>query len=226
MTSLFSPMELQQALGLPSAGLTPVIDETSGLRLWLLDIDADKVEMNAAEIGAFWQQLPFWAFAWAAGRALAGYIGQHPECVRGKRVLDFGCGSGIAGLAAAKAGAEQVYLCDLDPVALQAAECNAALNHLTVNCLDAGADIPAVDIVLAADVLYDISSSSDLQACFDAVPEWLLAERRQIVDHRQLPQTAALNSLAQMATATLPAIGDFDAHVLVDIYHHAVKASE
>src|SRR3546814_10049216 len=42
---------------------------------------------------------PFWAFAWAGGQALARYLLDHPEVVRGKRVLDFAAGSGLQGIA-------------------------------------------------------------------------------------------------------------------------------
>jgi ribosomal protein L11 methyltransferase len=50
------------------------------------------------------------------------------ECVnRGKRVLDVGCGSGILALAARKLGAE-VELCDTDPLAIESARENFALN--------------------------------------------------------------------------------------------------
>ena len=38
---------------------------------------------------------PFWAFAWAGGQALARYIGDWPETVAGRRVLDFASGSGL-----------------------------------------------------------------------------------------------------------------------------------
>src|SRR5215475_3641576 len=51
---------------------------------------------------------PYWAFAWAGGQALARYLLDHPEMVRGKKVLDFGAGSGLVALAAAKAGAAHV----------------------------------------------------------------------------------------------------------------------
>ncbi|MFH1469009.1 MAG: methyltransferase, partial [Pseudomonadota bacterium] len=43
---------------------------------------------------------PFWAFAWAGGQALARYLLDHPEVARARRVLDFGAGGGLAGLAA------------------------------------------------------------------------------------------------------------------------------
>src|SRR5215218_10297364 len=48
---------------------------------------------------------PFWAFAWAGGQALARYVLDHPETVAGRHVLDFAAGSGIVGVAAARAGA-------------------------------------------------------------------------------------------------------------------------
>ena len=48
---------------------------------------------------------PFWAFAWAGGQALARYLLDHPEMVAGRSVLDFGAGSGLVAIAAAKAGA-------------------------------------------------------------------------------------------------------------------------
>ena len=49
----------------------------------------------------------------------------------GMRVLDLGCGSGILALSAAKLGAGQVFALDLDPVAVQCARKNAALNGLS-----------------------------------------------------------------------------------------------
>src|SRR4051812_34394836 len=51
---------------------------------------------------------PYWAFAWAGGQALARYILDHPHEIAGKRVLDFGAGSGLLAIAAAKAGGAPV----------------------------------------------------------------------------------------------------------------------
>jgi ribosomal protein L11 methyltransferase len=50
--------------------------------------------------------------------------------LRGARVLDYGCGSGILGLAAVALGARAACLTDIDPQALQAAADNAAQNGL------------------------------------------------------------------------------------------------
>lgn len=70
----------------------------------------------------------------------------------GARVIDYGCGSGILGLAALKLGAASVHAFDIDPQALTATRENAAANgfapQLTVHA-DA-ASLPAgVDVLLA-----------------------------------------------------------------------------
>ena len=73
----------------------------------------------ATEITPIWQATeeslargavppPFWAFAWAGGQALARYILDNPAEVAGRFVLDFGAGSGLVAIAAAKAGAARL----------------------------------------------------------------------------------------------------------------------
>src|SRR5215207_992239 len=74
-----------------------------------------KTEEGLGEIGL---APPFWAFAWAGGQALARYLLDHPETVRGQRVLDFASGSGLVAIAAMKAGADEVMACDIDPFAI------------------------------------------------------------------------------------------------------------
>jgi predicted nicotinamide N-methyase len=101
---------------------------------------------------------PFWAFAWLGGQALARYVLDHPAEVRGLRVLDLATGSGLAALAAARAGAAHVTAVDVDPHSAAAVRLNAQLNDLAVDVLlaDVLADQPPdVDVVLAGDVCYD-----------------------------------------------------------------------
>jgi len=203
--------QLQQSLELPNASLSRRWLDSELLALWLLNIDADAVSMDAQGIGRFWQNLPYWAFAWAGGRALAQFIVANPNLVAGKRVLDFGCGSGIVGIAAALAGAKMVFVADLDPQALLAAQVNAAVNGVDIQIVDG--DWPQVDLLLASDVLYDISSSVDLKTLMLDIPHWLLAESRFVA-----PDFVELRCLQQIVTSTLPAIGDFDERVEVDIY--------
>ena len=75
---------------------------------------------------------PYWAFAWAGGQALARYVLDHPECVRDKTVLDFGSGSGLVAIAAAKAGATEVLAADIDAFAAAAIRANADANGVQV----------------------------------------------------------------------------------------------
>ena len=102
---------------------------------------------------------PFWAFAWAGGQALARYVLDHPETVAGRGVIDFASGSGIVGLAAAKAGAARVLAADIDPfceaaVAVNAQANGVALEFTAQNLLDA--DPPAwAEVILAGDICYE-----------------------------------------------------------------------
>jgi ribosomal protein L11 methyltransferase len=70
----------------------------------------------------------------------------------GDLVIDYGCGSGVLGLAAAKLGAAAVHACDIDPQALLAttdnAQSNAVAGRVHVHAQEA--TLPAgVDVLLA-----------------------------------------------------------------------------
>lgn len=52
--------------------------------------------------------------------------------IQSKTVVDYGCGSGILGIAAALLGAERVIAVDTDPQALAATQNNAQRNNVTV----------------------------------------------------------------------------------------------
>ncbi len=72
-------------------------------------------------------------------------------------MLDFACGGGLAGLACARAGASDVLVNDIDPLALVAAKLNASLNGLSVTPLigDQIDTIPEIDLLLCGDVCYN-----------------------------------------------------------------------
>jgi predicted nicotinamide N-methyase len=126
-----------------------------------------KTEEELGEIGL---PPPFWAFAWAGGQALARYILDNPETVRGKRALDFASGSGLVAIAAMKAGAAEVLACDIDAFAIAAIGLNAEANGVTVTPIQedlVGLD-RGWDAVLAGDICYE----RDLA---ERVTEWLFA---------------------------------------------------
>jgi predicted nicotinamide N-methyase len=125
---------------------------------------------TAAELHA-WDDSPYWAFPWAGGQALARHVLDHPETVRGLRVLDFATGSGLVALAAARAGAASVEAVDVDPFCRAAVELNAALNHVTIafRAEDPRGSLPAVDVVLAGDVFYERALAEGALAWFRAL---------------------------------------------------------
>lgn len=121
------------------------------MRLYLL---ADGVDLHA-QVHALLEveTAPFWPFAWAGGQVLARYVLDHPETVRGKRVVDLGAGSGIVAIAAAMAGAREVLAVDLAEEALLACRANAGLNGVHV---EVSTEMPAsFDVLVASDVLYE-----------------------------------------------------------------------
>jgi predicted nicotinamide N-methyase len=99
---------------------------------------------------------PYWAFAWAGGQAVARYLLDHPETVRGKRVLDAGSGSGLCAIAAAMAGAAAVTASDIDPYAVDAITLNAA-DHpaVTATVADVIGTDAGWDVVLIGDLFYE-----------------------------------------------------------------------
>lgn len=122
----------------------------SGLRQ-LLEPDDDN-GVDEAE-----SQPPYWAYAWAGGAVLARYILDRPSIVAGKRVLDLGAGSGLVGIAAAKAGARAVIAAEIDRNGVAALRLNAKANGVAIEIVDkdiTAGPPPAVDVVLAGDVFY------------------------------------------------------------------------
>lgn len=139
------------------------------IRLHLASEAHDLWLKTEEELEAIGLPPPFWAFAWAGGQGLARYVLDHPEIVRGKRVLDFASGSGLVGIAAAKAGAAQVMAADIDPWSQTAIQLNGAANSILLdfNGTDLiGNDIDA-DVVLAGDVFYDKAFAAALVPWFE-----------------------------------------------------------
>lgn len=127
------------------------------LKLHLADEATPLWQKTEEELGEIGLPPPFWAFAWAGGQALARHILDDPALVAGWRVLDFAAGSGLVGIAAARAGAARVEASDIDAFALAAIALNARANGVTIEatCEDlVGAD-RGWDVVLAGDVCYE-----------------------------------------------------------------------
>ncbi len=114
---------------------------------------------------------PYWAFCWPGGQALARFILDRPERLKGRRVLDFAAGCGIAAIAAARTGAS-VEASDIDAMAVVAMRINAALNgvRLAASACDlAGVNDGRWDAVLAGDVFYERPFAERIWPWFQAL---------------------------------------------------------
>jgi predicted nicotinamide N-methyase len=141
------------------AGTTPLLPEivlrlgTDSISLW----DKIERELDSPTAGP-----PYWAFAWAGGQALARHLLDNKQLVAERRVLDVASGSGLIGVAAAKAGAARVVANDIDTLATIAIALNAEANDVNVEVTaadllgdEAAFDPSGVDIVLIGDGFYD-----------------------------------------------------------------------
>lgn len=152
---------------------------------------------------------PFWAFAWPGGQGMARYILDNPTSVKGKRVIDFAAGSGIAAIAAMKAGAKSVLAVDIDPLALHAINLNSAHNQVDVKIsegIDLSKAYTKADLILAGDICYQQSMSTALtrwlHLCVTKGVEVLIADPGRAYVPKE--------GLTQLASYTVPTSRDLE----------------
>lgn len=155
-STLRALFESETAADLAAAALLAQ-DWSDGLHLHSLQpvADQDWVRLTQSQFApveitpSFWI-VPTWHEPPAAAEqvirldpGLAFGTGTHPTtrmCLRwtaqrdwsGQRVLDYGCGSGILAIGAAKFGARDIVAVDIDPAAVESTRLNAAANHVTL----------------------------------------------------------------------------------------------
>lgn len=149
------------------------------LKLWLINPDGMDVPLSEQESSAIFSDPPYWSFCWGSGLALAERLLNGTHSLKGKTVLDFGCGSGVVGIAAALAGAVKVVACDIDPLALKASALNASENGVELEYLDDFFTFDGkVDILFASDVLYDPENRPLVQRFREVAYEVVVADSR------------------------------------------------
>lgn len=201
---------------LADARVTPqALPQCPDISLYLVDPVTMARPFTLDEIRSIWQHTAYWAFCWASGQILARYILQNPVLVQGKKVLDFGTGSGVVGIAAMKAGAKHVIACDIDKDALISCKENAKLNGVQ---LELNSDLFSIkdtdiDLLIAADVLYDRANLSFLDTFFDFAPHVLLADSR-IKDFSHAQYT----HLSKQESFTVPDLDELDEFRFVNLY--------
>lgn len=218
MIKLQQPLsELQESLSelLGDARLVDTPLPGTDLRLWLIDADNMDRAFSPEETRRILDEPPYWSFCWASGLALARFLAEQPEWVAGKRVLDFGAGSGVAAIAAKKAGALEVVACDLDPLAIAACRVNAALNQVELGySTDFFAETDRYDLILVADVLYDRANLPLLDAFLGRGREALVADSR-VRDFAH----PAYQRLGMLHAHTLPDLAEPHEFRDVSLYH-------
>jgi predicted nicotinamide N-methyase len=160
--------------------------------------------IGEAELAALGIGEPFWAFAWPGGQALARYLLDHPRAVAGRRLLDFGAGSGLVAIAAAISGAV-VTAAEIDPIAGQAIAMNAALNGVRVEVVigDRIGSQGRWDLIAAADMCYERALAGRVLAWLRAeaargVEVWIADPDRGFLDRAALIELARLDAPADV----------------------------
>ncbi|MDP6871884.1 MAG: 50S ribosomal protein L11 methyltransferase [Alphaproteobacteria bacterium] len=181
------------------------------IKLRLASEDMPIWQMNDEEREAAGVPLPYWAFAWAGGQALARYFLDWPGTVRGKTVLDMGAGCGLEAIAAAMAGARAVTAADTDPFAIAATKLNAALNGMNVDTTveDLIGRTGDWDIVMIGDLFFEQPLAKHLEAWLRGLHETGVEILIGDPQRTFLPRRG-LEKLATFAVPTTSALEDSD----------------
>ena len=107
-----------------------------GKQLWVCPSYEDAPDPNAVNV-CLDPGLAFGSGTHATTAQCLRYLGSNPDAVTGRRVIDFGCGSGILAIAAALLGADSVRAVDIDPQAIDATRRNSDANNVS-NLIEVG----------------------------------------------------------------------------------------
>ncbi|MCC7231996.1 MAG: methyltransferase [Bacteroidia bacterium] len=116
------------------------------------------------------ERIPYWADLWPSAIILAEHLATIRDNLRGKRVLEIGCGLGLPGLIAAKSGA-RITMTDYMDEPLVFARKNFERNGEFSGVFEKldwrmRPSFPPFDISLASDVAYERKSFSALRKMF------------------------------------------------------------
>lgn len=136
------------------------------------------------------ERISFWFGITSASLALSRFI-QAEDSVKGCKILELGCGLGLAGIVAAKLGAKTTFS-DYKKAALHFARMNAQLNHIYLASYllldwEKPIKLKQFDLIIGSEIVYDSYYHTSLIAILDRAisPKGsiLIADRpRRVVD--------------------------------------------
>ena len=182
--------------------------------------DYPKGRLPDEEMHAIIDNPAYWAFCWASGQVLAAHLVAHPEICRNKMVLDLGAGSGVVAIAAAISGATSVIACDLDKHALEACIVNGKANQVELDTLeDLELCVDKVDLLIAADVLYDRENIPWLERLGSYADEVLIADSRI----RDESVFEGFEKIGNISATTIPDLDEMKEFGDVTIYYRKYR---
>ena len=212
---LLRDVNLRLRATLPEAKIEIVsLPNLPSVRLGLINSNFPTGPLDADTMNAVIRKPAYWAFCWGSGLATASFILNNPKLVSGKNICDLGTGSGIVAIAAKKAGAREVWACDIDPDALKATELNCQINKVKIRLIDNLYKVERpVSLTFMADVLYDKSNFDLIEIALSSSEEVIISDSRinNLADKR-------FEIFTKMEMMTLPNLGEFDEYKLVTFY--------
>lgn len=109
---------------------------------------------------------PYFGVLWPSSIALSEFIGEHPELVKGKKVLELGCGLGLPSLISSHLGGDVLatdYHPDVEEYYLRnCRHSSVKSSYMRLNWREGTEDIGKFDTVIGSDVLYESKHSREV----------------------------------------------------------------
>ncbi len=204
---LFHQLQSTLQRKVPNAQLVEqALFQVPEITLALIEDCYPQAELNQSQIDNLMDSPPYWAFCWASGQVMARFLLDNPSLVEGRTVVDFGSGSGVVAIAAAKAGAKRAIALDIDPAALMASKLNASLNGITIETrqrLDNKEINLSSSLLLIADVFYDRDNIPMLSGFIQDYADVIVADSRV-----KPSELRGLSEIDRFSSSTVPDLGE------------------
>jgi len=183
--------------------------------------DPDKIAHKAGVSAASW---PLFGVVWPSGIMLADVMDSYP--LAGLRVLEVGCGLGLASLVAHRHGAD-ITASDYHPLAAQFIAHNSKLNQLAsldfkcINWKTIDRELGLFDLIIGSDVLYEpnhpalLSHFIERHAANDSTVIIVDPGRRQRMEFSKRMIENGFALIPHLVNAVLAATLEFKGKVLV-----------